>query len=81
MFLKLHERGKTLGSVPLIAEPIAYYSGRTFLPLSQAIADFDEVDGEFTLPPISTMIFIVISSALVCFALFAVLAWIGDALN
>ena len=81
MPLIAYEGGKTARSAPLIAEPIAYYSGRTFLPLSQAIVDIDEGDGELTLPPISTMVFIVSASALACFGLFAFLAWIGNALN
>jgi len=64
-----------------VAEPFAHYSRRSFYPLEQAVADFDELDGEFTPPSVSTITMIVGASALVCLGFIGALAWLGASLN
>ena len=74
------DSGSISRSAPIITEPFARYSKRSFYPLKQAVGDWDELDGELKLPRASTMVMIVVSSALGSLGLFAILAWLRDAL-
>ena len=64
-----------------VAKPLAHYSRRSFYPLEQTVADFDELDGEFTPPTASTVTMIVGASALACLGFIGAPAWLGSSLN